>query len=38
MDSNVTTINDTKSLVKGNIVGKDIMLRFEGEGCDIWLN
>jgi hypothetical protein len=37
-DPNLTTINDTKSHVKGNIVGKHIMLISQEEGCDIWLN
>jgi hypothetical protein len=34
-DPNLTTINDTKSHVKGNIVGKHIMLISQEEGCDI---
>jgi hypothetical protein len=37
-DSNLTTINDTKSLFKGNIVGKNIVLISQEEGCDIWMN
>jgi hypothetical protein len=34
-DPNLTTINDTKSHVEGNIVGKHIVLISQEEGCDI---
>jgi hypothetical protein len=37
-DPNLTKINNIESLVKGNIVGKHIMIISQEEGREIWIN